>query len=301
MDVSQAQKAILSVLGQVSPSALPKIIQWMKTSSDIEELRTCNADVLLHNIADDLRNFLPVEAMVESEKQAMENIQRLQRPTLHVDAFLYNDDAIDSLCEEGKMSRNYCMSCGSTKTAPIDFLSHSFSILELKFLFHHALPDLSGKTLLDVGSRLGAVLYAGYVYSSASRLEGVEITAEFCDLQDKIINKYNFSDRIQVHHSDICSKKILLHQADVVVLNNVFEYFLNKEEQTKAWKFMCKNLKKRGCLIVTVPSLKESFRKLQINRQLSQWVEEIELDTDIFLGPDTDPEALNDIHLYTVL
>ncbi|XP_075699796.1 uncharacterized protein LOC142664529 isoform X3 [Rhinoderma darwinii] len=170
-----------------------------------------------------------------TKKNQTSPIQRLQRPTLHVDAFLYNDDAIDSLCEEGKMSRNYCMSCGSTKTAPIDFLSHSFSILELKFLFHHALPDLSGKTLLDVGSRLGAVLYAGYVYSSASRLEGVEITAEFCDLQDKIINKYNFSDRIQ------------------------------------------------------------------INRQLSQWVEEIELDTDIFLGPDTDPEALNDIHLYTVL
>ncbi|KAM3919898.1 uncharacterized protein RB166_014376 [Leptodactylus fuscus] len=301
MDVSQAQNAILSLLGQVAPSALPKVIQWMKTSSEIEELTTSNADILLHNIADDLRNCLPVEAMVGSEKEAVENIQSLQRPTLHVDAFLYDEDTIDSLCEEGKMSRNYCMSCGSTKTAPLDFLSHSFSILELKFLFHHALPDLSGKNLLDVGSRLGAVLYAGYVYSSASKLEGVEINAEFCDLQEKIIKKYNFTDRIQVHHSDVCSQKTLLQGADVVVLNNVFEYFLNKEEQTKAWIFMHENLRKKGCLIVTVPSLEESFSKLQINIPLSEWVEEIELDTDIFLGPDTDQEALSDIHLYKIL
>ncbi|XP_069807255.1 uncharacterized protein [Dendropsophus ebraccatus] len=268
---------------------------------EIEELTCSNAEVLLHSIADYLRDCLPVEAMVSSEKQAMENIQRIQKPTLHVDAFLYNDEIIDSLCEEGKLSRNYCMSCGSTKTAPLDFLSHSFSIPELKFLFHHALPDLNGKTLLDVGSRLGAVLYAGYVYSSASKLEGVEINAEFCDLQEEVIKKYRFFDRLQVHHSDICSQKTLLHQADVVVLNNVFEYFLNKEEQMKAWIFMYENLRNKGCLVVTVPSLKESFCKLQINIQLSQWVEEIELDTDLFVGPDTDQEALSDIHLYRVL
>ncbi|KAG8560769.1 hypothetical protein GDO81_015119 [Engystomops pustulosus] len=228
-------------------------------------------------------------------------IQKLQKPTIHVDAFLYNDDTIDILCEEGKMSRNYCMSCGSTKTAPLDFVSHSFSIPELRFLFHHAFPDLSGKTLLDVGSRLGAVLFAGYVYSSASRLYGVEINPELCDLQEKIINKYNFLDRIQVHHADICSQKTLLQGADVIVLNNVFEYFLNKEEQIKAWMFMYENLRKKGSLIVTVPGLKESFSKLQVNIQLSEWVEEIELDTDIFLGPDTDQDALSDIHLYKVL
>ncbi|XP_077118924.1 uncharacterized protein LOC143774992 isoform X1 [Ranitomeya variabilis] len=300
MDVAEAQNAVLTLLGQVTPSALPKVIQWMKTSSEVEELTTSNSDVLLHNIADDLRNCLPVEAMVISEKEVMEEIQRLQRPTLHVDAFLYNDDAVDSLCEDGKMSRNYCMSCGSTKTAPLDFLSHSFSILELRFLFHHVLPDLSGKTVLDVGSRLGAVLYAGYIYSSASKLEGVEINAEFCELQEKIINKYNFSDRIQVHHSDICSQKTLLHQADVVVLNNVFEYFLNKEEQMKAWIFMYENVRKKGCLVVTVPGLKESFTKLQMNLQLDQWVEEIEVDINLFVGPDTDQEALSDIHLYKV-
>ncbi|XP_075048771.1 uncharacterized protein LOC142108797 [Mixophyes fleayi] len=301
MDLLQAQNAILSLLGQVSPGVLHKVIHWVKNSSEIEELTTSNADVLLHGIADDLRSCLPVEAMVGSENQAVENIQRLLRPTLHVDAFLYNDDTIDLLCDEGKMSRNYCLSCGSRETASMDFLSHSFSIVELKFLFQYVLPDLSEKILVDVGSRLGAVLYAGYVYSSARKLKGVEINAELCNLQEKIIQKYQFTDRIQVYHSDICSQLSLLRHADVVVLNNVFEFFLDKEEQIRAWIFMNENIRKKECLIVTVPSLKESFNKLQINIQLDQWVEEIELDPDIFLGSETDQEALSEIHLYRVL
>ncbi|KAM4664510.1 uncharacterized protein O3C94_012591 isoform 2-T2 [Discoglossus pictus] len=265
MDVNEAQQAILNLLRQVSPGALPAVIHWMRNSGEIEDLATSNDDVILQSIAEELRNCLPIEAMVSSESKAIQNIQELQQPTLHVDAFLYDEEAVDSLCDEGKMSRNYCLSCGSRKTAPIEFLSHSFSLLELKFLFQHVLPDLAGKTLVDVGSRLGAVLYAGYVYSAASRLCGVEINDEFCNHQENIIKKYHFEDRIQVFHSDICSQKSLLQDADVVVLNNVFEYFLDKVEQLKAWTFLYENLKKRGCLLVTVPSLQESLDKLQVS------------------------------------
>ena len=136
-----------------------------------------------------------------------------------------------------------------------DFISHSFSILELQFLFQHSLPDLAGRLVVDVGSRLGAVLYGvkyicrqtdirmllwkkeeekkkgchclwsaakcgvaksvrlyinlwlkgpfisvfqGYLYSSATQLVGVEISAEFVRLQNMAVEKYGFSDRIQV-------------------------------------------------------------------------------------------------------
>ncbi|XP_073466754.1 uncharacterized protein [Aquarana catesbeiana] len=276
MDLDQAQRAVLNVLAQVSADVLPRVIQWMRHSSEIEDLLRSNADVLLNCIADDLRSILPLEAMVGSENQVIDIIQSLQRPTLHVDAFLYDDDTVDALCEEGKMSRNYCMSCGSRKTAPLgepytkhisrfppDFISHSFSLVELKFLFQKMLPDLSGKTLVDVGSRLGAVLYAGCVYSSASKLQGVEINAEFCQLQEKIIKKYDFTARIQVYHSDICCQPSLLHYADVVVLHNVFEYFLDKEKQIKAWTIVMENVRKTGSLVVAVPSLEESLDKLQ--------------------------------------
>ncbi|XP_018422551.1 PREDICTED: uncharacterized protein LOC108795757 [Nanorana parkeri] len=301
MDLHQAQRAVVNLLAQVSPGILPRVIQWMRHSSDIEDLLRSNADVLLNCIADDLRSSLPLEAMVGSENQVIDIIQSLQRPTLHVDAFLYDDDTVDALCEEGKMSRNYCMSCGSRKTAPIDFISHSFSVVDLKFLFQQMLPDLSGKTLVDVGSRLGAVLYAGYVYSSARKLEGVEINMEFCHLQEKIIKKYDFADRIQVYHSDICCQPSLLHHADVVVLHNVFEYFLDKEEQIKAWIFIMENLRKTGSLIVTVPSLEESLDKLQMNIQLDKWVEKVKLNPDIYLGSETDEETISQFHLYRVL
>ena len=50
---------------------------------------------------------------------SLHQIQQQPEPTVHVDAFLYDEDFIDSLCEEGKMSRNYCMVCGSHRTAPL--------------------------------------------------------------------------------------------------------------------------------------------------------------------------------------
>lgn len=49
----------------------------------------------------------------------MLQMQQRSRPTVHVDAFLYDEDQVDSLCEEGTMSRCYCLDCGSCRTAPL--------------------------------------------------------------------------------------------------------------------------------------------------------------------------------------
>lgn len=46
-------------------------------------------------------------------------MQRRSKPTVHVDAFLYDEDLVDSLCEDGTLSRSYCRSCGSWRTAPL--------------------------------------------------------------------------------------------------------------------------------------------------------------------------------------
>ena len=57
-------------------------------------------------------------------------------------------------------------SCNS----PLAFISHSMSLLQLRFLFESALPSLlsnvNNKCLVDVGSRLGAVLYAASIFCS---------------------------------------------------------------------------------------------------------------------------------------
>ncbi|XP_062351370.1 uncharacterized protein LOC134045564 [Cinclus cinclus] len=268
---------------------------------DFDELVVSNDDVVLRNIAEDLRNRLPIEAMFTSEHQAVQKIHQHPLPMIHVDAFLYDDDDVDSLCEEGKMSRSYCTECGSYKTASLEFISHSFSLMELKFLYQHVLPDLTGKVVVDVGSRLGAVLFAGYLYSSASQLYGVEMNADFCQLQEMMITKYKFIDRIKVVHADICTQPSLLQKADVVVMNNVFEYFLDRQEQARAWEFIVRNVRKGGSLLVTVPSLEESLSKLKTDVQLSQWVEEVQLNYDVCMEKDVDREALEQIHLYKIL
>ncbi|MED6271375.1 hypothetical protein CHARACLAT_019634 [Characodon lateralis] len=237
--------------------------------------------------------------MLPSETAAQHKMQLREKPTVHVDGFLYSDEQVDSLCEEGAMSRNYCLSCGSFKTAPLDFISHSFSVSELQFLFQNVLPDLSGRTVVDVGSRLGAVLYGGYVYSSASRLIGLELSEDFVRLQNDILHKYRLADRIQVFHANVCTQQVLLQDTDVLIMNNVFEYFIEPSEQIGAWKFIMQTFRKRGSLLVTVPSLQESLDALQVPLPPG-WVEELSVDYNVYLGRDTDPEYLRQIHLYRV-
>lgn len=160
MDFGRARRAVLQLLGATAPADVPALLHWMRTTRDFDEFTQDNNDIMLKNIADDLRSCLPQEAVLCSEQLALQKIRQQPEPTVHVDAFLYDEDVIDSLCEEGKMSRNYCTACGSHQTAPLGFISHSFSLEELKFIYQHVLPDLSGKVLVDIGSRLGTVLYA---------------------------------------------------------------------------------------------------------------------------------------------
>ena len=41
------------------------------------------------------------------------------KKTIYVDAFLYDDERFDQLCEDGKLSRNYCTNCGSRDVKPL--------------------------------------------------------------------------------------------------------------------------------------------------------------------------------------
>ncbi|XP_051503131.1 uncharacterized protein zgc:109986 [Myxocyprinus asiaticus] len=306
MNFSDARNEILQVLSKTERQDLPKLLEWLKTSVDLDDFLVDNQRVILQSIAEDLRACLPLEAVVPSETMAIQKTHQKLHPTVHVDAFLYDEETVDSLCEEGKMSRNYCLSCGSHRTAPLDFISHSFSISELQFLFQNILPDLTGKLVVDVGSRLGAVLYGGYLYSAASQLVGVEISSEFVKLQTMVMEKYGFSDRVQVIHADVRSQAALLQNADVLIMNNVFEYFMEPSDQIQAWQFISQNFRKKGALLVTVPCIQEALASLQETVSLemltlSQWIEEVPLDYSIYLKNDTDPDSLKQIHLYRVL
>lgn len=84
-----------------------------------------------------------------------------------------------------------------------DFISHSASVMQLQFLYQVALANrVKDKVIVDIGSRLGAVLYSGYLFTRASKLIGVELNEWFCKLQQEMVNKYKMGDRVEVSYQD---------------------------------------------------------------------------------------------------
>uniref|UniRef100_A0A3Q2CKF9 Zgc:109986 n=1 Tax=Cyprinodon variegatus TaxID=28743 RepID=A0A3Q2CKF9_CYPVA len=262
MNFGDARLKLRELLGSVDPAELPKLLDWMRNSDELDELLVDNNRVILQSIAADLRARLPVHAMLPSETAAQHKMR--ERPTVHVDGFLYSEEQVDALCEEGAMSREYCLSCGSLRTAPLDFISHSFSVSELQFLFQNVLPDLSGRTVVDVGSRLGAVLYG--------------VSFNICKHQ----RSRQSSDKSRVVQSsaqdDPDASLIIAFHACCARFNSEWNYF----------------------------ELIELIHSSRCETEHSEfptlgWVEELPVDYSVYLGRDTDPEDLRQIHLYRVI
>ena len=120
-------------------------------------------------------------------------------------------------------------------------------------------------------------------------------------------------DRIRVINDDILNQKEVLAKADVVVMNNVFEFFAPGSELENLWKFISTTVKKKGCKIVTIPSIEKSLSDAgvthlkthflinnQISMKIDKWIKEVPLNY-----PETDDEELDEdyklIHMYEVL
>ncbi|KAG0023023.1 hypothetical protein BGZ81_008285 [Podila clonocystis] len=220
----------------------------------------------LNKIIEDLRERLPIHAEAPNEAVSIPESEEFEGYTkdnmVHVDGFLYTEDDVDELCDSGKLSRNYCLKCGSKETRPLNFISHSASVVQLQFLFQVLLKDkIQNKVVLDVGSRLGAVLYAGYLFTEAKKLVGVEMNDYFCKLQNDMVRKHRMQDRIEIVHDNLLNRATLLQGADVVIMNNVFQFFSPVEIQRQLWEFLYTQMKgRKGAILVTVPSLQEQLK-----------------------------------------
>lgn len=274
--LEEAKSSFLRTLSKLNPKDSEGFVEWV--TEHCSNAYTCKqsgenidytfkwAEKRLKSITKDIKRIIPLQGVLETEKirhpEEGKGLACEPSTTVHVDSFLYSDEDIDKLCDEGRMSRNYCKQCGSHNTAPLTFISHSSSLVQLKFIFQAALPsiatNLADKLLVDVGSRLGAVLYGAYHFSPIKKIVGVEINSELCDLQQKITEKYRMHDRVEIRCADICSEPTLLEQADIMVLNNVFEFFLSMDQQIRTWRFIREHVTKPGCVLVTVPSLEEA-------------------------------------------
>ncbi|KAG1053252.1 hypothetical protein G6F43_004657 [Rhizopus delemar] len=267
----------------------------------------------LGRIIKDLRTQVPISAEAPGEKIVIPNTNEFkdysEENTVHVDGFLFTEEDVDDMVEEGKMSRNYCLDCKSKKVTPLNFISHSASVLQLQFLYQVALASsVKDKVIVDIGSRLGAVLYTGYLFTKARKLIGVEINEWFSNLQRETVKKYKMEDRVQVICKDIQAMPELLNkEADIVIMNNVFQFFNGLEIQQQIWKFIRTETKKKpGLLLVTLPSLQEQLKSagLSASKLMKGWVKEVKLTYDEGWFQEINEDELEEIkqvHLYKVL
>jgi len=261
------------------------------------------ATAMLKEIADTLREQLPVEAVLPSESIIHpvkgEDAGLNSTNCVHVDSFLYDEDGEEALVQEGKLDRAYCLDCGSRNTEELTYITHSCSKERLQFIFCDLLPNLAGKTVVDIGSRLGAVLYGAYYYSQASKIIGIEINSDFCQLQKKTVKQFGLNDRVCILEGDMLGLANIIKSSNVVVLNNVFSWFLPEKQQVKMWKCLYSCITP-GTMVVTIPALETSLESLSTGIDLSTWVKQMACGYTPD-GDDNSQMELSEIKLYRVL
>eukprot|EP01119_Soliformovum_irregulare_P011567 TRINITY_DN2910_c2_g1_i1.p1 TRINITY_DN2910_c2_g1~~TRINITY_DN2910_c2_g1_i1.p1 ORF type:complete len:313 (-),score=100.68 TRINITY_DN2910_c2_g1_i1:15-953(-) len=312
MDLKQAKKQFNDILASIDPAQEHNFMEFVHShfhehdeEEETEEMKA--KDELLNLIVHELRQAVPVTAEAPNEKIIFPDNEDFKgyskTNTVHVDGFLYGgEEDLDDLCDQGKLSRNYCTDCGSSRTEPYNFISHSATIPQLRFIFSHlVLGDLKGKTVVDVGSRLGSVLYMGHLFSNASKLIGIEMNDFFITLQIQMVTKkFKMADRIRIIRDDVKNQKEILQSADVVIMNNVFDFFVPESDMESLWKFVSTALKP-GCRLVTLPSLERSLENAKVkNINLKKWVKEIPLQYPESENSEAD-EDCREVHLYQVL
>lgn len=202
-------------------------------------------------------------------------------PYYDLDAFLYDDEDVDAMVEEGLVQRHYCSKCGATDTIrTTEFISHSFNAKQLLFLGTKLLPMAIADpavsksfTVVDVGSRLGIVpAVAAHVLPRVCRprglgwkVTGIEVNQQLVDVQRRLFEQQRLkSDTCEVVALDALSVpgQVHMRSADFVVMHNVFEWFLDTDAQLDAWTTVRSTICRTGQHILVVPSLEETLEPL---------------------------------------
>ncbi|KAK1124941.1 hypothetical protein K0M31_006286 [Melipona bicolor] len=259
-------------------------------------------------IANDIKKRIPIDGTFPSEKilppTIGENSDCDKESTKHVDAFLYDNRELDELIENEKVITIYCADCLSENVRQYNIISHSLSLSSVLYIFHSILPSLEGKCVLDIGSRLGPVLYGAHVFTSAEKIIGVEMNEECCQLQRDIINKYNMNDRIKIVNKRIEECPEIVQTSDVIIVNNPFEFYVSESVHKEIWKFLISNIQSRT-ILVTKPSIETIFKNLKID-SANKWVkfyksEKTVDEFEIYGSVALEPVEHEDIKFYEVI
>jgi len=284
--LDEVKSEFLQLIGDLaSANDIKDFMEWLKNDATDEILANCTP---LGEKVEQRKGLSHVAAFSRSLQPNFEAVcpsENIQAPvncpeglnfqnTAHVDAFLYDEAEIEELTNDGKIPTHYCRDCGGKNVGEVELLTHSCGRDDLEFIFDALLPDLTGgKVILDIGSRIGAVLFGAYIYSNASAIVGVEMNPDVCNLAMQTTQAFNMQDRIQIVNAELSTRIDLVQSADVIVLNNVFDWFVPINAQVNLWQLLHQNIKK-GALIVTIPSIEEALEKLPNNAgiDVAKWV-----------------------------
>ncbi|TKR94112.1 hypothetical protein L596_008442 [Steinernema carpocapsae] len=315
LSIEHAEQEFLALLDRVDPRHVAQFLQWIGDSFSVADacrnvqngdeqsmdVDAAKADCELRDIAQEMKTILPTSAVLPSENVIwpQNGIDADCHPntTVHIDAFLFDENDIDDLVEQGVVSRNFCRDCGSHKTSPLTFISHSLSNDQTRYMFTSLVPlkspKMAGLTVVDIGSRLGTILYAVHYYSEgAVKAIGIEMNSDFCELQHRFITSRNMAN-VQVICDNMLNQKDVISKADVVTMNNVFSFFLPEEGQIKCWRFLYEFLKP-GCVLIHNPSVESVVEHLDLGFEVSQWLDHIPTDRQAALFAGANEEVFED-------
>ena len=138
--MDEAKASFRHLYGQLSTRDKANFVQWIEeefmNNNQLTDAhcaasnRASNAEAIMRAAAEEIRMQVPIDAVLRSETivapergergtggdydgaEGMDDDSIFDADTsVHVDSFLYDDDAIDDLVEEGKFSRHYCTKC----------------------------------------------------------------------------------------------------------------------------------------------------------------------------------------------
>ncbi|XP_050668845.1 uncharacterized protein LOC126968076 isoform X2 [Leptidea sinapis] len=306
-ELLNVKSQILDIFGELEENNLSEIEKWITSHAykkDLEKKKKLQKfEKKLVKISKVLREIVPFEAEMQTENIVPPTVgdqaDCTKINTCHVDEFLYDDKEVDELVQKGKLSRFYCVECNSRNCKELIFISHSMSTQMLQYIFNVLLPkDLENKQILDVGSRLGAVLYGAYYFSNVSTIIGVEMNKECCDIQETIIKKFAMdTNRIKIVHSDIMKRSDIVQCSNIVVIN-VLDFFVDIEKHKEMWYFFKKNIK-CGSYLITNRSMVDTLTSLGIFEDMLDWLTICkcsQFENEIYF----DIEDYKDLHVYIV-
>ena len=272
----EIRDAILNVISNSSPEQLDEILAFTKAA--ILEVKSSQPSKMTPNVDDKIEQIISsIKYNLGSNVLATGNLESIptwsetfvdynSKNTINIDSFLYQEDDIDELVESGIIARSYCADCNSRNIHDMNFISHSMSLHQIRWLFEVALKSYQG-TLLDVGSRFGSVLFGAHLYSRFNEIIGIEIDEYFYRIAENVSTENMLNDRLRLVLGDITSQQgaNLILNSNVIVFNNVFQFFVGdngREKLRQIWTVIRAMLTRSGTIIVSIPSLEQEFSEI---------------------------------------